>query len=53
MASPSYPACADREPTGVRSIMVLDEDEESRTALEQSLDELGHRTTLFLSPSDL
>jgi len=52
MVSPSYSACADGDATGVKSIMVLDEDEESRTALEQSLDELGHRTTLFLSPSD-
>jgi DNA-binding NtrC family response regulator len=53
MVSPSCSACADGDPTGVKSIMVLDEDEESRTTLEQSLDELGHRTTLFLSLSDL
>jgi len=32
--------------------MVLDEDEESRLALQQSLDELGHRTEQFSSLSD-
>ena len=49
--------CERRGGTGradqTKSIMVLDGDQDSRTALQESLDELGHRTHLFSCPRAL